>query len=253
MARHERASERVCPGRTVWFGCSQGTLLRLGVVPHPPPRVGNETGLPKEKELLLPRRSHGLGITSSSPQHEQPSSAPGYRAEQIRGVQIAVGATKGIVPFLPFPGLVVHRGPLPLLAAIIGNHDPRPHTSHFRKQPKLMPIAAHDILCSVLHMVCMHPVLAQCPAHFADPILREFVCPFARVVQGQAGHPGHHEDGLRARQDIHAFITRAAILICILHLLGCCAEHTVLPALSYTFHHGNTFRHSLNAGSSQAS
>ncbi len=47
----------------VWFGFLQGTPSGQGVVPHPPPREGNKTALPKPKGTLLPRPSHGQGIT----------------------------------------------------------------------------------------------------------------------------------------------------------------------------------------------
>ncbi len=41
-----------------WFGYLQGTPSGRGVVPHPPPREGNGTALPKPKSTLLPRPSH---------------------------------------------------------------------------------------------------------------------------------------------------------------------------------------------------
>ncbi len=37
------------PAGLVWFGCLQGTPSGRGVVPHPPPREGNGTALPKPK------------------------------------------------------------------------------------------------------------------------------------------------------------------------------------------------------------
>ncbi len=53
------------------FGCLQGTPSGRGVVPHPPPREGNGTALPKPKSTLLPRPSHGQGITPRSPMQRQ--------------------------------------------------------------------------------------------------------------------------------------------------------------------------------------